>query len=379
MRFIALNLLGSDGVGQFFSALFFAMLILLGFDSAMNLIESATAALKDHSPRLARHEAVCVLAVCGVGFFSGLLMCTQGGSAIMDTIDHFSSTYCLLVVGLMECVVVGWVYDLVPLDEEAQLLVQAHNHDKQEKQEKKQEKQEKQEKALVRGSSSSSSSKRSSRCTGGGANTALGGSSGGAPCLVGKQCDFVIGDDDNDNDDNDLESGMKAAATASPTTTVTTTVTTTTTTTTTTGTVPITPAIPPLLDPSLPLYDRFITHGLLSSRLQREIAIMTGQDPYYLPLAWSLMVKTVTPAIIFGLLCYNVHSDLKRHGGDVYTGVFGWGLCCVLPIALLVVSAIVPYRSRGEGRGTDADATIADADAKAKQQQQQGQGMQGRG
>merc|ERR1719353_2719548 len=172
---------------------------------------------------------------------------------------------------------------------------------------------------------------------------------------------------------------MKAAATASPTTTTTTTATPTTT---TTFTVPITPAIPPLLDPSLPLYDRFITHGLLSSRLQREIAIMTGQDPYYLPLAWSLMVKTVTPAVIFGLLCYNVHSDLKRHGGDVYTGVFGWGLCCVLPIALLVVSAIVPYRSRGEGRGTDADANIADAKAKLQQQQQQQQqvqGMQGRG
>merc|ERR1711988_1425345 len=169
-------------------------------------------------------------------------------------------------------------------------------------------------------------------------------------------------------------SGVKAAATASPTTTITTTVTTTT----TTSTVPIIPAIPPLLDPSLPFYDRFITHGLLSSRLQREIAIMTGQDPYYLPFAWSLMVKTVTPAIIFGLLCYNVHSDLKKHGSDVYTCVFGWGLCCVLPIALLVVSAIVPYRSRGggggKGRGTDADASIADAKAK---QQQQGQ-MQGR-
>merc|ERR1711939_352444 len=141
----------------------------------------------------------------------------------MDTIDHFSSTYCLLVVGLMECVVVGWVYDLVPLDEESQLLVQAHNHDTHDKQER----------ALVRGSSSSSSSsssnKRSSRCTGGGANTALGGSSGGAPCLVGKQCDFVIGDDDNgdgDDDGNDLESGVKAAATPSPTTTITTTVTT---------------------------------------------------------------------------------------------------------------------------------------------------------
>merc|ERR1719261_2204444 len=228
----------------------------------------------------------------------------------------------------MECVVVGWVYDLVPLDEEAQLLVQAHNHDKQEKQDK-------QERALVRGSSSSSASssssnKRSSRFTGGGANTALGGSSGGAPCLVGKQCDFVIGDNDNGDDDddgNDLESGVKAAATPSPTTTITTTVTTA-----STFTVPITPATPPLLDPSLPFYDRFITHGLLSSRLQREIAIMTGQDPHYLPLAWSLMIKTVTPAIIFGLLCYNVHSDLKRHGSDVYTGVFGWGLCCVLPI-----------------------------------------------
>merc|ERR1711990_311374 len=189
-----------------------------------------------------------------------------------------------------------------------------------------------------------------------------------------------IGDDDNgdgDDDGNDLESGVKAAATPSPTTTITTTVTTA-----STFTVPITPATPPLLDPSLPFYDRFITHGLLSSRLQREIAIMTGQDPHYLPLAWSLMIKTVTPAIIFGLLCYNVHSDLKRHGSDVYTGVFGWGLCCVLPIALLVVSAIVPYRSRGEGRGTDADANIADAKAKLQQQQQQQQqvqGMQGRG
>merc|ERR1711959_718496 len=70
----------------------------------------------------------------------------------------------------------------------------------------------------------------------------------------------------------------KAAATASPTTTITTTVTTTT----TTSTVPITPAIPPLLDPSLPFYDRFITHGLLSSRLQREIAIMTGQARHHL-------------------------------------------------------------------------------------------------
>merc|ERR1712072_1343303 len=139
------------------------------------------------------------------------------------------------------------------------------------------------------------------------------------------------------------------------------------------------PSHPPSPRP-LPPSDRFITHGLLSSRLQREIAIMTGQDPYYLPFAWSLMVKTVTPAIIFGLLCYNVHPDLKKHGSDVYTGVFGWGLCCVLPIALLVVSAIVPYRSggggggsRGGGEGTAADASIADAKAKAKQQQQQQQ------
>lgn len=333
---VALNLLGSDGVGQFFCALFFAMLILLGFDSAMNLIESATAALKDQSPLFARHEALCVLAICGVGFFPGVLMSSQGGSVIMDTIDHFSSTYCLLVVGLMECIVVGWVYDLVPLDEESQLLVQAHNHDKQEK-------------ALVRTSSHNSSS----RCTGGGTDTALRGSSGGAPCLVGKPCDFVVGDGNGHGDDCDLESGVKATATPSPTTTV-----------------PIHPAIPPLLDPSLPLYHRFVTHGLFSSRLQREIAVMTGQNPYYLPFAWSLMIKTVTPAIIFGLLCYNVRSDLKKHGSDVYTGVFGWGLCCVLPITLLVVSTLAPYRSGSGGTDADADAPIGDADADAKQQQE---------
>jgi hypothetical protein len=274
----------------------------------------------------------------------------------MDIIDHFSSTYCLLVVGLLECVVVGWVYDLVPLDEEAQQLVVAHN--------------EKMQVQMSGGSSSSTTGKGSSSK----GSSALGGMGmgigvSGAPCLVGKQCAFVI---DGDDDGDDLESGS-ATATATTTTTVTTP--------TTAPRTPaaiytpaatpaaalITPSVPPLLDPTLPLYDRIVTHALLSSRLQREIAVMTGQDPTALPLLWSLMVKTATPAIILGLLCYNVHTDVRKHGADVYTGVFGWGLCCALPLALLAGSALVPY-THTDTCPHRSSANAANAGAKQRQQ-----------
>jgi hypothetical protein len=30
----------------------------------------------------------------------------------MDIIDHFSATYCFLVTGMLECLAVGWYYDL---------------------------------------------------------------------------------------------------------------------------------------------------------------------------------------------------------------------------------------------------------------------------
>jgi hypothetical protein len=34
------------------------------------------------------------------------------GEYIVDIIDHFNATYCLLVTGLLECILVGWCYDI---------------------------------------------------------------------------------------------------------------------------------------------------------------------------------------------------------------------------------------------------------------------------
>ena len=56
--------------------------------------------------------ALTTAGVCFVGFAIGLVMCTPGGEFLVDVIDHFTSTYCLLLVGFAECINIGWVYDL---------------------------------------------------------------------------------------------------------------------------------------------------------------------------------------------------------------------------------------------------------------------------
>ena len=50
-----------------------------------------------------------------IPFTVGLVMCTPGGEIVIDIVDHYTSTYCLLVIGILECVMVGWVYDLYPV------------------------------------------------------------------------------------------------------------------------------------------------------------------------------------------------------------------------------------------------------------------------
>lgn len=101
-----------------FSILFFMALLLLGIDSAFSITEAALASLIDKTGR----KRITILTIMSIlGFAVGLLFATRGGIQWLATIDGFinEGTWGIMFVGLVECLVLGWVFDVRKLRQHA--------------------------------------------------------------------------------------------------------------------------------------------------------------------------------------------------------------------------------------------------------------------
>ena len=94
-------------LGKMFGAIFFLCLVVAGLSSSISIIEAFTAAIMDKF-RLGRKKVVTFLSV--VGFAGGIIFTTGGGLFWLDIVDHFLCHYGLVVVGLLECILVGWIF-----------------------------------------------------------------------------------------------------------------------------------------------------------------------------------------------------------------------------------------------------------------------------
>ena len=101
----ALSLMPLPGL---FSALFFVMLLTLGIDSAFSLVEPAIASILDIRSRAS--AARIAAWVCLAAFAVGLLYTTRAGLYFLDIVDHFVTSYNLILIGIGEAVLGGWVY-----------------------------------------------------------------------------------------------------------------------------------------------------------------------------------------------------------------------------------------------------------------------------
>lgn len=100
---------------QIFGIIFFLMLFLLGIDSAFSLTEAASSAFSDEF-KLNHHR--CTVTICTLGFFGGLLFSTGGGLYWLDIVDHWMNQYGLVVVAFLECIFLGWFFNLKWLQEQ---------------------------------------------------------------------------------------------------------------------------------------------------------------------------------------------------------------------------------------------------------------------
>ena len=89
--------------------LFFVMLLFLGIDSLFSLIEGITTGLRDRYNFLSQKfltSAVCILSfVVGVIFFA-----SRAGIHWLDIFDHWANDYGLVIVGLLQCIIVGYFF-----------------------------------------------------------------------------------------------------------------------------------------------------------------------------------------------------------------------------------------------------------------------------
>ncbi len=94
----------------YFSMVFFFALITLGIDSAFSITESVLASIVD---KTGWRRAIVLPVMSVVGFGIGLVYITQGGLDWLGTIDKFvNGAWGIAMLGLLECVVLGWLWRL---------------------------------------------------------------------------------------------------------------------------------------------------------------------------------------------------------------------------------------------------------------------------
>ena len=100
----AISLLPSMNV--LFGVIFFLMLVIAGLTSGISLIEAFTCAITD---KFDWPRGKVVTVVCVLGFLGSLIFTTRAGLYILDIADHFITNYGLVIGGLLECLIIGWV------------------------------------------------------------------------------------------------------------------------------------------------------------------------------------------------------------------------------------------------------------------------------
>jgi NSS family neurotransmitter:Na+ symporter len=100
----AISLLPS--FNSLFGVIFFTMLVIAGLTSGVSLVEAFTCAITDkfNWPRRKVATTICIL-----GFLGSIIFTTRGGLYGLDIADHFITNYGLVLGGLLECLIIGWI------------------------------------------------------------------------------------------------------------------------------------------------------------------------------------------------------------------------------------------------------------------------------
>ncbi|CAG5121286.1 unnamed protein product, partial [Candidula unifasciata] len=111
-------------VPQLWSVLFFIMLFMVGMDSQFAGIEIFLTSLFDAIPRQTRKwKALITVGVCLFLFVTAMPLASRGGMYIFVLFDWYISAFSSFVIGILECVVVAWIYGVENIYDDIELMI----------------------------------------------------------------------------------------------------------------------------------------------------------------------------------------------------------------------------------------------------------------
>lgn len=102
-----------------FGILFFGSLFIAGFTSLISIAEVCVASAQDKF-RLTRKQAVSW--ITGLGFAISILYTTHAGLGYLDIVDRFINNYGIVLAGLVEIIILGWIFKLSVYREHVNLV-----------------------------------------------------------------------------------------------------------------------------------------------------------------------------------------------------------------------------------------------------------------
>ena len=99
-----------------FGMFFFIALLTFGIDSAFSMIEPISASANEKW-KISKAKATGIM--CTLGFFLSVIFATGGGIHLLAILDHYITEFGLVSIGLVECIVLGWIYRAHKLREHA--------------------------------------------------------------------------------------------------------------------------------------------------------------------------------------------------------------------------------------------------------------------
>lgn len=95
------------GINAAFGVIFYVMLCTLAIDSAFSILEGVAAAVSD---KFKTDKRRTILAIGAIAMVISILYTTKAGPAWLDIVDNWTNQYTLIVIGVLEAVIVGWMF-----------------------------------------------------------------------------------------------------------------------------------------------------------------------------------------------------------------------------------------------------------------------------
>ena len=96
-------------VAALFGVIFYIALLTFGIDSAFSMIEPIISGINGKW-KITKAKATAIM--CTFGFFASLIFTTGSGLYWLEILDHFIANFGIVTIGLLECLILGWGFNL---------------------------------------------------------------------------------------------------------------------------------------------------------------------------------------------------------------------------------------------------------------------------